>query len=117
MFSFLRRRRRRPQEHRQRTIVFVHEQDGPVEKQLKLALLPHLRSAGVRRAYLARVHYGNPTSYEVALCLITNPEPALVARVGEVFAQLFGRDSHLDILFPSADQEARLAEVCQPFFS
>jgi hypothetical protein len=117
MFSFLRKRRRQPEVHRQPVIDFVHEQDGPLEQQLKQSLRNDLRSAGVQRAYLARVSYGDPGSYEVALCLITREDPALAARVGSVFAQLFGTNSHLDIMFPAPDQEARLAAVCRPFFT
>ena len=98
-------------------VDFVHEQDGPVEQQFKQALVSHLRSAGVERAYLVHVSYGNPDAYEVALCVIAPEDPAIASRVGAVFAQLFGKDSHLDIMFPSPDQEARLAIVCQPFFN
>lgn len=117
MFSFLRRRTRSPEVHRQPSVEFVHEQDGPIEQQLKQSLEKDLRSAGVQRAYLVRVSYGNRGSYEVALCLVAREDPAIVTRLGEVFAGLSGKGMHLDIMFISAEQEARLATVCSPFFA
>jgi|GEM_PF-6903992 len=117
MFCFLRNRFRRPEVHRQPVVDFVHEQDGPVEQQFKQSLRNDLRSGGVRRAYLVRVNYGKADSYEVALCLMAREDPALATRVGVVFAQLFGRDTHLDIMFPSPEQETHLAAVCRPFFT
>jgi hypothetical protein len=117
MFSFLRRKPRPVEVHRQPTVEFVHEQDGPIERRFKQSLEDDLGSAGVQRAYLVRVSYGKPDSYEVALCLVAREDPAIAAKVGAAFARLFGKDIHLDIKFPSAEQEARLATVCSPFFA
>jgi hypothetical protein len=101
------------------TIRFLGEQDGPPERELKSHLATLLADErAVHRAYLARLQYGNSTTWDVALCLAaTNPDiKALNDRVGRLFAAIFRRDAYLDILFLSKIQEAELSNVCPPFY-
>ncbi len=99
-------------------LTFMGEQDGPPERDLKNALVQLLsRHQAVRRAYLARVSYGAPTGYEVALCLAAPASGQLRRAVGDVFARQFNNTQHLDILFlKDSEQEAALAHVCRPFY-
>jgi hypothetical protein len=99
---------------------FLGEQDGSPERELKLHIATLLKGEpSVHRAYLARVLYDCAPSWDVALCIAaTNPNAQeLNNRVGRVFAAIFRRDAHLDILFLSDQQEALLSSVCRPFYS
>jgi hypothetical protein len=116
MSSFLRTWRRQPEVHGRPVIDFVHEQDGPREQRFKESLRDELRSSGVKRAYLVRITYGDPDGREVALCLVGQEDPAIVAQVRSVVAHMFGTGSQLDIMFLSRTQETRVAVVCRPFF-
>ena len=70
----------------------------------------------VKRAYLARAQYDDEGPVQVVLCLRTEQEDqSLVLQVRDVFASLFRRDAHLDILFVNDDRERRLGAVCRPF--
>ena len=108
---------RKPQIRREAAVRFLREQDGPPERLLKNALRAILAPrASVARAYLARVDYGDPAAYEVALCIFGDVDPALVREVGLVFAGLAGRDAHLDILFLTNENEAKLKKVSRAFY-
>ena len=101
-------------------ITFLCEQDGEIERELKSRLVTFLDDrTSVIRAYLARVDYGDPKAYNVALCLRCpqGEDKALLANIGEIFASLFGRDIHLDILFLHDTNENELLAVCKPFYS
>ena len=105
-----------PQELDVGEVSFVGEQDGPPERELKAELIPLLSEA--RAGYLARVQY---TSGErsVALCLASTPEAVqadLSNKISALFHQMFGRNSHLDILFLRPDQEREVQQVCKPFY-
>src|SRR5438093_9348612 len=91
---------REPEVRREPKVRFLREQDGEPERILKgtLSSLLALRS-GVSRAYLARADYGQPTEYEVVLCIVGPEDRDLVREVASIFARQFGRDAHLDILF------------------
>ena len=52
------------------TVRFLGCQEGQVELELKSALLPALQRYSVRRAYLARIDFGDGSSPSVALCLV-----------------------------------------------
>jgi hypothetical protein len=102
------------------TINFLAEQDGPPERELKLALanaFAQLRS--VRTAYLAVVDYGNALEQAVALCVVTDvADPAEVVRTTQkVFKEMFNSDAHLDILPLSNEEQSRISLVCRPFFT
>ena len=104
----------------QSTLRFLYEQDGPHERTLKTQLITlFLQRQNILRAYLARVEYTNPGTYNVALCLRTTTDQedsTLVDTIGSMFASIFSADHHLDILFLTAAQELQLKEVCNPFF-
>ena len=110
------RKRKSAEVHTKSSIRFVCEQDGAPERLLKQAVVEELASASdTKRAYLARVEYGDPSAYEVALCLAGRTNEKLVSRIGLRFAEIFGRDAHLDILFLTDEREAELKRVCAPF--
>jgi len=110
------KRQRPPEVRTERKIRFVGEQDGPPERDLKELLVPELVSSAVKRAYLVRVAYDDPSSQEVALCVRGTESAALVRTVAAHFATVFGRETHLDILFLTEPQERELSRVCRPFY-
>ena len=108
----------RTESHIARTLQFVGEQDGEPEREFRERVVPLLyESAVVERGYLARVAYESSSSASVVLCLVAQqPNDALLREIGAVFASMFGRDQHLDVLFIGWDREQELARVCSPFF-
>jgi len=119
MSWFKRSERRQPESRKETNVNFVAEQDGAPERRLKSSLVNLFSSdPNVRRAYLVKVDYGNPSAYEVALCLRSETaDESLVKRIGNVFANQFGSNQHLDILFLADGQERDLTQVCKPFYS
>ena len=113
------RKRTKPAEARRvAEIRFLYEQDGEPERALKREIFQDLLStAGVQRAYLARVEYDDPAAYEVALCIRGPESVALVRQLSARFHELAPSGVHLDILFVNEEQEARLQSVCRAFFS
>jgi type III secretion system (T3SS) SseB-like protein len=102
---------------REPVIRFLCEQDGIPERELKSAIVVKLREfAIVRKAYLARVDYGNCEQYNVALCLSSPEDRQIVDAVGKVFHEMWRSDQYLDILFLSPEQEYLLGTVCKPFY-
>ena len=103
-----------------REVLFLGEQDGPSERDLKDQLSALFKSASkVESAYLAVVGYEGGSDRSVALCLtgVTDEErPEIAKAVGRVFASIFNAREHLDIMFPNMTQQVRLGEVCRPFF-
>jgi hypothetical protein len=100
-------------------VHFIGEQDGRPERELKGRVTEVLRSqSNVLRAYLARVTYGDRPPVMASLCLRTqsNPDAALLERLSGVFASIFRRDQHLDILFLDDVHEAKLASRCRAFY-
>jgi hypothetical protein len=98
-------------------IQFLRGQDGKPERLLKVRLVESFRRCDeVQRAYLAQISNGNQSG--VALCLRTRhgPDPNTVREVGAIFAALFARQEHLDILFLNEAQESALRNVCNPFY-
>ena len=110
---------RQPESFNPRQIVFLGEQDGPPERELK-GRWAQLFSAekGVSRAYLVRVTYEQSPAQSVALCLRAEAgqDTRLLEKVAKVFASMFGRHAHLDIMFINEAQERALAKRCRPFF-
>ena len=99
---------------------FVGEQSGSPEQQLKVLLCSYFGNANVvERAYLARVSYNDGSEVHVALCLYTSrsDREATVRGVNALFAKIFAKEEHLDIVFLDSQQELALAKVCRPFFS
>lgn len=108
----------RTESHVAKTLRFTGEQDGIPEREFKERVAALLDQACiVERGYLARVAYESASVEVVALCLLAEePQDALLREIAAVFASMFGRDQHLDILFVDRDQEQELARVCAPFF-
>src|ERR1700687_2662750 len=108
---------RPPEELDVQQIKFVGEQDGPVEQRLKQKLSElFLRDRSVDKAYLARaIIDGGPT---VVLALQTEggDEPRLAEQVGSTFASIFSANQHLDVVFLSDEQHAKVRGVCRSFF-
>lgn len=100
-------------------VSYVADQDGPVEQELKAWLTQtFLKTAGVKRASLARVRYGTSDKDEIALCIsATVPdEETLVKTIGAHFAKVFATTAHLDILFLSKKEELEIQQACTPFY-
>jgi hypothetical protein len=101
-------------------IRFLGEQDGSPERELKSHIAALLKGEpSVHRAYLARLLYDCEPLWHVALCIAAKNQNAheLNERIGRVFAAIFRRDVHLDVLFLSNQQEELLSNVCRPFYS
>jgi hypothetical protein len=102
-------------------VRFIGEQDGPAERELMMQLIQCFGGhQNINAAYLAKVSYGNESSTHVALCLriqSENNRPAICERISGIFAAMFSRHEHLDILFLKTEQESRIAKVCSPFFA
>ena len=83
-------------------LLFLREQDGPTERELKTKLLNCFSSdAEIVAAYLVRVSYAEVPSINVALCIegsVKNAQP-LVTAIGEAFRELFRETQKPDILF------------------
>ena len=101
-------------------VEFFGAQDGAPEGGLKRELVLEFATRPViQRAYLAQVGYQSGKEKATALCIVsTQPEDeAIVSRIGDIFSRMFPKDAMLDIVFLSAEQEADLRRVCQPFYS
>jgi SseB protein C-terminal domain len=98
-------------------VRFFGEQDGRPERELKERLANFFQTEpAISAAYLARVIYSDK-SVNVACCvrMQDGSEENVVRSVGEIFAALFGAHEHLDIIFPTHEQETELVTVCTPF--
>lgn len=103
------------------TIYFLFEQDGEVERDFKVALLPILtKYKKPIRAYLARVKYSeNDDILNVALCFRTEGglDEYILTNAVQLFKSMFGNREHLDVIFINQNQEKSLRIVCCPFFT
>ena len=98
---------------------FLCEQSGPLEDQLKERLRAMFDRVGdVTKAYLLRVAYGGDVGQGVILGLSANARKmhSLVRQIGEIFANLFSRGQHLDIVLLDKDSERDAATVGRPFY-
>ena len=84
--------------------------------QLTVYALAFAARPAVRRAYLARVRYAPGAPEHVAMCLVGESSDEALDEVQKIFWALFPTDQHLDILFITADEEARLAATCASFY-
>jgi hypothetical protein len=110
-----------PKSKNYQNVVFLQEQDGVSERELKAELSKYFTgSRSVKRAYLSRVQFvdvGN--DFNVVLCLVISinvPEETILNKIASIFGSMFGKHEHLDVLFLSVDQEVRVSRVCRPFF-
>ena len=101
------------------TIHSADEQEGEAERALKAKLVSlfdqlHL----VKIAYLACVQYDNAESVDVAVCVrgIRGQDRMVAQQVSQVFASIFAKDQHLDVVWITPEQETALAKVCRPFY-
>lgn len=101
-------------------VAFLGEQDGPPEREFKTRLNGLFRyEANLKTAYLVRIRYRSSDHDDVALCLRTNVGHChqLVKSVQSVFASMFGKHEHLDIMFLDEEKEMEVRHCCEPFFS
>jgi hypothetical protein len=109
-------KRKKPEILQKPSVRFLGEQDGEPERELKAALAAAFReTSGPRRAYLARVDYGDG-GQAVALCLASPHDAELLRRAAACFSRLFGTDTSLDILFLSEADERAVGSVCRSFY-
>jgi hypothetical protein len=109
---------RPPETRHEPTIRFVCEQDGEPERELKDALTVTLRAfPHVRRAYLARVQFGDSPDLVVTLCLSADEDPRVVEAVSFDFRALFDSSQILDVMFLREGRERDLERVCRPFYA
>jgi hypothetical protein len=99
-------------------VRFVGEQDGPSERLLKARLADMFRlDSTVCAAYLVRADLGSGNiGVVLGLRTASGPSKQIVEDVGKVFASIFARSQHLDILFLSQRQETDLKQVCKAFY-
>lgn len=109
---------RQPEQFYAQDVMFISEQEGSSESDLKKELTTLFLREGVRKAYLVKMSYADSVPASVVLCLwsTVGSEKALVEKISEIFASMFARQEHLDIMFLSGAQEARLSNQCSPFF-
>lgn len=80
---------------------------------LRRLLLEH---RNVERAYLARVRYGEGQPLDMALCLCGTESDATYTAIQRLFHALFEQGQHLDIVFVSPDEEARLQQITSSIY-
>jgi len=101
-------------------IQFIGAQDGEPERELAASLGAVFEEQGtVGKAYLVRVRYDDTAETSVALCLAsaTPTDARLLGEIRKVFANLFTSESHLDLLFVSSGDVARLERAAAPFYT
>ena len=98
-------------------IVFLGEQDGPAEQQLKerLAILFEQQD-DVTAAYLVRAVIDGETSVILGLRAAGADESDVAREVGAVFASIFNPRAHLDVVFLSEARHATVSRVCRAFY-
>ena len=102
-----------------RRVIFLREQDGPVERSLKDQIATSLaKNIEVKKAYLVRVRYGDDRNESVALCLKGGDPSAheIVEKVGRLFNDMFNQTQRLDIIFLTEAQELELRPIAHPFY-
>jgi hypothetical protein len=113
-------RRRAPDTLHVGGVVFLREQDGAPEQDLKQELVNLFQQrSDVNAAYLVTVSYQGRPEPSIALCITGVPGTSraeIANAVSTIFARMFVVQEHLDIMFPSGVQEAQLEQVATPFF-
>ena len=90
---------------------------GDGEQRLIAALRRLLpEHENVERAYLARVRYGEGQPLDMALCLVGTESDALYTALRKLFHAMFEQGQHLDIVFVSPDEEARLRSLSSSIY-
>jgi hypothetical protein len=107
-----------PQEMPVSGVVFLAEQDGQAERELKAELVDLFkRNINLGSASLVRVRYSDSQDINVAPCLdAAREDPELVTTVGAVFHKMFGAHEHLDVVFLTTEQKSQIVRVAKPFY-
>jgi hypothetical protein len=102
-------------------VEFLGEQTGPAEEKLK----EHLRRIFTaqtpnvfRRAYLARISYGEPSVSSVVICIrhAGHIEEALQRGFKHMFGEISRGGDFYDFMTIGEKQEQELKKVCRPFY-
>ena len=119
MTWFQRHKQRPPEEVHVPIVNFIGEQDGPPEQELKQSLRALFQARDtVISAYLARVDYGNPQDFNIALCIrqVDPLDERVKIEAAQIFSKHFGSHEHLDIILIRDDQEDGMKRVCKAFY-
>jgi hypothetical protein len=101
-------------------ILFLGEQDGDIERELKKQLSGCFSgSVHVSYAYLVRTSYSETPGVTVALCIFAKAanRTELLPCIEQVFRGLFHPTQHIDILFLSKVQLQEITKVAKPFYT
>ena len=100
-------------------MVFVAEQDGIPERELKAKLVEHFTgNINLEAAFLVRIRYGASEELKVALCLSARrPDTQLARKAASEFQQMFVVDESLDIIFLTRKQLREISQVAKPFYT
>jgi len=111
---------RLPEMIRPDEIKFLGEQEGKAEDQFKVNMSRlFANQPGIfRRAYLARVSYGEPSICSVLLCLrnIESIEHELQRGFKYMFSEICRVGDFYDSIMLNEEQEQELRKVCKPFY-
>jgi hypothetical protein len=105
--------------YRSKRVIFLGEQEGPPEQDLKAALnVCFAENDEVKSAYLTRFSFFETPGTNVALCIYPqiNSSETLLQCIGASFSKLFNAVEHLDILFLDDRQKLEVDAVAKPFF-
>lgn len=101
---------------------FLGEADGPAEEKVK-NFYRHLHTQAprkiVRRAYLARISYGDPSMQTVVLCERQTESIEEILMLGpsrHMFGEIRRKGDFYDRMLICEEQERELQKVCRPFF-
>ncbi|MDT8070746.1 MAG: enhanced serine sensitivity protein SseB C-terminal domain-containing protein [Terriglobia bacterium] len=108
--------RENPEELRVPGIIFLGEQDGGPERELKSALQNVFSSLPVTEAFLADIRYENESESRVALCLVATEDEKIVEAISRVFWNMFRSDVSLDLVFLDEKQREAIEQVCRCFY-
>lgn len=101
-------------------VLFLGEQNGPVERQLKSKLIEIFHQfPAVKAASLLRISTVEVPGISVAVAITGGDKESqtLVPLIGNAFASLFHASEHLDILFPNPTQIAEIAKIAGNFYT
>ena len=96
---------------------YLSEQDGPVERKLKVLWTPVLHQHGVARAYLVRVRLSADSEITTALAMTqgTTSEIDIVRALEPAFRATMSDSTYIDMMFLDSAQEVEVTRVCRSF--
>jgi hypothetical protein len=100
--------------------TFIGQQQGAAADLLHAAFSPALlHLPQVQRAYFCKLRFPGAERPGAALCLASSSgeDMRVVEALSAVIRANLGAGSHIDILFLSPSLEAKLSDVCQPFYT